>query len=223
MPQQIKKIFNKIIWWSGVIMVGLVLGLCLQFAIAATWTGPTSAPPNDNVSAPLNTGANQQIKGDFTSHIGSVALAGVLETFGFKMPTGAQPGYVLTAQDTNGQAAWAAGGGGGLKTFCGATAQTYNGNLGGYSGANQKCSIQYGAGARMCMAADFVNGAPTVNGWYSTFVTGWVDQYAVDCLGWTTNAITFSGFKMAGPHWEISHPGPWARGCESSAKILCCK
>ena len=77
MPQQIKKIFNKIIWWLGVIMVALVLGFCLQFAIAAPWTGPTSPPPNDNVDAPLNIGPNLQIKSGSLNILGSGSDHGI--------------------------------------------------------------------------------------------------------------------------------------------------
>lgn len=52
--------------WLSVIVIGIVLGLALQFVRA--WTEPTQAPPGGNVGAPINTSANPQIKaGNFTS------------------------------------------------------------------------------------------------------------------------------------------------------------
>jgi hypothetical protein len=41
-------------------VIGAILFSCLSIAIA--WTGPTSAPPNGNVSAPINTGMTNQVK-----------------------------------------------------------------------------------------------------------------------------------------------------------------
>ena len=107
-----KKIFENAVWWSGVITVGLVLGISLQFVRA--WTEPTVGPPNGNVGAPINTGIIEQLKQ------GALGVNGLLKVYGgLQLPTGAQPGYVLTAQPdpinpaiSNGQAAWAAGGSG---------------------------------------------------------------------------------------------------------------
>jgi hypothetical protein len=106
MKQKIKKAFESTVWWSGVIMVGLVLGLTIQFVKA--WTEPTEAPPNGNVGAPINTGVNLQTKN------GSLALLGQLITSFINVPGDIPaPGDVLTAQNASGQVAWAAGGGGG--------------------------------------------------------------------------------------------------------------
>lgn len=56
-----KQNFTKAIaYWLGVIVVGLSLGLALQFVRA--WTEPTVAPPGGNVGAPLNTSINDQAK-----------------------------------------------------------------------------------------------------------------------------------------------------------------
>lgn len=51
---------NPITYWLSVIVIGLALGLGLQFVRA--WTEPTAAPPNGNVGAPINTSANSQTK-----------------------------------------------------------------------------------------------------------------------------------------------------------------
>lgn len=101
MKIKIKKIFENAIWWSGVIMVGLILGISLQFVRA--WTEPTDAPPGGNVGAPINTGANLQTK------LGTLVL-GILATdyiHNSSLPTAAS-GYVLTLDDpATGHVSWA--------------------------------------------------------------------------------------------------------------------
>jgi hypothetical protein len=46
--------------WLKVAVIGIALGLGLQFVRA--WTEPTTAPPGGNVGAPINTGAQKQVK-----------------------------------------------------------------------------------------------------------------------------------------------------------------
>ena len=46
--------------WFLVIIIGVALGLALQFVRA--WTEPTTAPPGGNVGAPINTSATAQTK-----------------------------------------------------------------------------------------------------------------------------------------------------------------
>jgi hypothetical protein len=48
-------------YWLGVVAIGLVSGLGLQFAQA--WTNPTEAPPGGNVAGPLTTGSAYQKRG----------------------------------------------------------------------------------------------------------------------------------------------------------------
>jgi hypothetical protein len=115
MKIKIKKIFENAVWWSGVVTVGLVLGISLQFVRA--WTEPTEAPPGGNVGAPINTANGFQWKGLFTGTFGWLGLTGGLDTVGLKtsylqIPTGAVAGYVLTT-DALGNATWQPPTGGG--------------------------------------------------------------------------------------------------------------
>jgi len=110
MKQKMNKIFENAVWWSGVVMVGLVLGVSLQFVRA--WTEPTAAPPNGNVGAPINTGIIGQAKQGVLQVLGLTvyndpAASGVDVT-----------GKVLTAQNANGAVAWAAGGSGEISGGC---------------------------------------------------------------------------------------------------------
>ena len=115
MKHKLKKVFENAVWWSGVIMVGLVLGVSLQ--VVKAWTEPTEAPPGGNVGAPVNTSLLDQTKA------GGLRVLSLF-THGLQLPDGATPGAVLTAKAdpmnpliSTGEAAWAAaeGGGGGEK------------------------------------------------------------------------------------------------------------
>jgi len=57
MNQKNKK---QAMYWLKVAVVGIALGLTLQFVRA--WTEPAVAPPNGNLGAPINTSANSQTK-----------------------------------------------------------------------------------------------------------------------------------------------------------------
>jgi hypothetical protein len=102
MKKKLKKIFENAVWWSGVVMVGLVLGLTVQFVRA--WTEPSVAPPGGNLGAPINTGIIAQAKQGVLQVLGltvynNPAVSGVDVT-----------GKVLTAQNANGAVAWAEAG-----------------------------------------------------------------------------------------------------------------
>jgi len=51
---------KQITYWLGVIIIGLAIGLTVQFVRA--WTEPTVAPTGGNVGAPINTSGIQQGK-----------------------------------------------------------------------------------------------------------------------------------------------------------------
>jgi len=105
MKQKMKKIFENAVWWSGVVMVGLVLGISLQ--VVKAWTEPTEAPPGGNVGAPINTSLVGQWKKGLLQ-LGALTLINDPAVSGMDVT-----GKVLTAQNAYGATAWAAGGGGG--------------------------------------------------------------------------------------------------------------
>ncbi|MDD5490038.1 MAG: hypothetical protein PHP25_05175, partial [Candidatus Moranbacteria bacterium] len=51
---------KKFSHWLSVIVIGIVLGVSLQFVRA--WTEPTAAPPGGNLGAPINTSGVAQTK-----------------------------------------------------------------------------------------------------------------------------------------------------------------
>lgn len=48
-----KKLSKNITYWLGVVAVGLMVGISIQFVRA--WTEPSTTPPGGNVGAPINT------------------------------------------------------------------------------------------------------------------------------------------------------------------------
>ncbi len=55
-----KKIKRKIKYWGGVIIIGIMLGISIQFVVA--WTEPSLDPPTSNLLAPINISNNSQYK-----------------------------------------------------------------------------------------------------------------------------------------------------------------
>jgi hypothetical protein len=118
---------SKILANLKIVVLAVIFAAGVSYISA--WTGPGSGvtPPNNNVSAPLNVGSSTQAKAGalvlnsgWTDSLGNAVQAATgLEVFGTSSFQGSvqinsgspQPGYVLTAQDTNGTAEWVAGGG----------------------------------------------------------------------------------------------------------------
>ena len=99
MNQKTKK---QLTYWLSVAIIGIALGFGLQFVRA--WTEPTTAPPNGNVGAPINTSSTAQTKaGGFTAE--TLTAATVKGTTQFCLgascitawPSGGGGGYVPPA------------------------------------------------------------------------------------------------------------------------------
>lgn len=102
-----KSVFEGSAYWVGVIVIGLVVGLGIQFATA--WVSPGSNPPNGNVGAPLNTSSVYQLKAGILGVLGlavneSTSTASRLQI----IPSGTvdPTGKVLTAINSDGDAGW---------------------------------------------------------------------------------------------------------------------
>lgn len=109
---------------------------------------------------------------------------------------------------------------GGAGSYIGATTQSYTGaGVDQYAGGSQKCHSAFisaypGANIRICNAGDFVNGRPTANGWYNSYVGITETVTMGDCGGWTGSAGWY------GSYWDTYAPS--IRECSNPAKILCC-
>ncbi len=108
MLSKIKKFTENIIWWSGVITTGIIVGLTIQFVKA--WTEPTQSPPQGNLGAPINTGPVYQIKN------GVFGAVGIVTNLFNKIPQSGESntaGSVLTLKNpVSGEAVWAPPSGG---------------------------------------------------------------------------------------------------------------
>lgn len=119
--------------------------------------------------------------------------------------------------------------------FVGATSDVL-GNIGGYAGANTNCHNVF-PGSRMCVASDFVNGLPNVDGWYSAYAAptdftgnfplGWRLYVNTDCYGWITSGGCLdiqSVCSKMGPVWRAAPDNrPGLQECSTASPILCCR
>ena len=119
------------------------------------------------------------------------------------------------------------GGESGLKPFVGFTSASYTGSqVGGYSGGDAKCAAQFGTGARMSYAGDFVYGIPTgltTAVWYNTFAAfksvnpiGEPEILQFNCYGWTS-----ADPNRSGPAWFAGIPN--YNSCNLAIPIACSK
>lgn len=55
-----KKIYHRLTLWLGVLVLGTIIGISIQFSRA--WVEPSATAPDGNIAAPINTGASEQTK-----------------------------------------------------------------------------------------------------------------------------------------------------------------
>lgn len=72
--KNMKQVYQKIGYWSGVVAVSAVLAMTLHYVGA--WVEPSTTPPSSNVGAPINTGSSGQYKA------GALGVGGVLKAYG---------------------------------------------------------------------------------------------------------------------------------------------
>jgi len=54
------RIYHRLIFWLGVLVLGTIVGVSVQFGQA--WVEPSGTAPEGNIAAPINTGASEQTK-----------------------------------------------------------------------------------------------------------------------------------------------------------------
>jgi hypothetical protein len=111
-----------------------------------------------------------------------------------------------------------------LGTYCGATAASVTGNMGGYTGAKALCETACSnTNAHMCTAHEMIISMqlgisfPVSGLWYSTYVRADAGgQLGQDCYGWTVT--TNDGAASNGS----SNGQPNLSNCSASRKVACC-
>lgn len=73
MNKNTKIVSKKIAYWASVTILGIVVGVSLQFAKA--WSEPTASAPAGNVGAPINTTGVAQVKN------GPLGVSGVFSAY----------------------------------------------------------------------------------------------------------------------------------------------
>lgn len=116
----------------------------------------------------------------------------------------------------------AAGGGGGGSATCGTTRTIYNGDLGGFSGADAKCVADFGPGWRFATWGNLASGLRMQHP--NGSINGWVIQYGVNvdapahtCAGWSSGESSMNGTVYA-----IGNFGSAPNGCMARYPIWCC-
>lgn len=126
MKSKLKRIFERSAYWTGVITLGLVIGLSIQAARA--WVGPTGTPQSDNVGAPINTSAIDQVKAGVLGVLGLTTEGLTLNPGSGEAPAA---GKFLVAKNANGEVGYTSttpnSGGGGVQ--CIGSANWFNNNV----------------------------------------------------------------------------------------------
>jgi hypothetical protein len=211
-------------YWLEVAALGIVLGLIIQGARA--WQEPPAGtPPEGNVDAPINTGANLQTKS------GSLELLGQLITSYINVP-GDVPvaGDVLTAQNASGQVAWQpAGGSGGWyvpSDVKNTSPASHNGDFGGFDGMYNWIQTHGCAGYHVCTMNEMINyaqmhgnGSFSADGFFAEFYSVYASAPASHisfCQGFTNTSDNVFVLKGTFPSYEVDY-------CSRSHLVMCCK
>lgn len=92
-----KKLFEKTVWWVGVLCLGIIVGVTIK--MVGAWVEPGAMPPGGNIAAPLNTGNIGQAKiGGLTVNIGGSTYGLIID----KGLVGIQTTTPKAALDVNG-------------------------------------------------------------------------------------------------------------------------
>ncbi len=120
---------------------------------------------------------------------------------------------------------WSAGGGGGV--VVGNTVATSTGAMGGYSGANTLCEVDY-VGSHLCTQSEVLNsinlGLPALPATGNYWISAGGPKYPAgdpldDCGGWTHGGAT----APFGNFWNFNDNKGGAGLCNGAIPLLCCK
>jgi hypothetical protein len=108
-------------------------------------------------------------------------------------------------------------------SYCGATATSSMGSLGGYAGAKTACESACAVPtAHMCTSEELIRfvatgGSIPAGGWFAAgFANGQSSPYANDCVGWT-----YTMADRQGPAWSNGNV-PTLQACNLALPVLCC-
>jgi len=230
---------------SAVIIVGLLIA-----GYVFGWVTPSQDPPEGDLDAPLDTSDTAQTKSGNLTINGTLTLGSQLIS---QVASGTAPFSIdsptlvtnLNADKLDGYDAadLSAGGNNGTcsETLLNIriTSATYNGNLGGQSGGDDKCDSEY-PGYHMCTGDELesygLNGClPNLTQYY--YRPGWVwtgENNNRDCIGYTCSAsntctvdsCTGGTYNCRGYSCPSSNYSTWiisSVGCNIHHPILCCK
>jgi len=212
----------------GLIILTLGLSISLQ-SILAAWTGPLAGPPtctagNPGCDAPLNSGPLMQLKtGALWLNSNGISPYGLIIEKGKVFINTTTPsttanllvdGTIAAAAPVNDNdlttKAWVlanAGGGGssGVSvvngvTWKGYTGLTYDGNMGGTKGMNDKCNTNY-AGSHACIYEEIMKLGISYPWTYDAWVIDGVEVYGATAYGYAPDQYKYLSTKDGHSYW----------------------
>jgi len=113
----------------------------------------------------------------------------------------------------------------GLGVYVGRTTAQYTGNMGGYTGANERCAAQY-PGSHLCTASELLNSINqgiNIDGGWAWYSTGTLmdtntNRLVSDCSGWTQSGNFWGGHRTRGA--SLSPAWNW---CDNPHPLMCCQ
>ena len=95
-----RKLVHSSLYWGKVVVLGIIVGVGIQFAEA--WTNPSVSAPGGNVAGPINTGVFNQVKNASLGLIGNLA-SGLVQLNTVVVEGTPCPSNGLIARDTIGK------------------------------------------------------------------------------------------------------------------------
>jgi len=140
--------------------------------------------------------------------------------------TGGTAGQVLTINITEDGTEWTTPAAAfTIAAWAGFTPSSYNGNRGGYAGADVLCNAAF-AGSHVCTVQQILyiiskdpGSLPTsvTRAWVNGGPPGYTEQ-ANDCVGWTS--LSTGSF---GRYWKFDDDTGWLANCSNTYQFACCQ
>ena len=230
-----KDIFKKALKFVSSRLVYLVIGIFL--AIGATYVYATWDQARTGDSGLLTEANWNELVTMVENNIGGEAERGTDDAaLDSEVGDASDAASMSTTLFAGQQAIYDAAGGG--VTYEGVTSTTYQGNLGGYTGANDKCNTKY-AGSHICSRREIISSGRT-----TALSAGWIRcetrPYTAEAYAWLCDSLklgyyngyddqntecgdyTYSGIYGFGA--AISNTGGSVeKRCDYYVPIHCCK
>ena len=100
------------------------------------------------------------------------------------------------------------------------TAAIYNGNLGGFSGADAKCAAEFGTGWKFAEIGKLVSGISVTGG---TGMSAWINNatYGSSCGNWTNSGGGLNGSYLSATGTPAMWVANGSQTCANPLRLVC--